>query len=56
MIPGKTVLLLDVDGVLNAFSPGYESRKVRLGSGVAIHPTKVTKPFLRWAWEYFEVF
>jgi hypothetical protein len=56
MIPEKTVLLLDVDGVLNAFSTGYESRKVWVGSGGAIHPTKVTKPFLKWAWEQFEVF
>jgi hypothetical protein len=51
----KPVLLLDVDGVLNAFPPGYEERMVRL-SGVGFHPTQTTLPFMRWAWEKFTVF
>lgn len=66
----KPIMLLDVDGVLNCPGEDAKERLVRLPScgrrdrhspggrccaGRAFHPTDFTKPFLKWAFQRFDV-
>jgi hypothetical protein len=56
----KPILFLDVDGVLNVMKPDradLKRREVVLQGKFAHHfyPTKFTLPFMRWAWDTFDV-
>lgn len=58
----KPILFLDVDGVLNVLTPDpkdLKNREVLLpdpdGYSHRLYPTKFTLPFMRWAWNTFDV-
>jgi hypothetical protein len=54
----KPILFLDVDGVLNVLRPDYDERKITLPGDKFPHylyPTEHTLPFMRWAWDVFDV-
>lgn len=55
----KPILFLDVDGVLNVFSRDMKQREVLLKEPGSyehrLYPTKFTQPFMRWAWDTFDV-
>lgn len=57
----KPILFLDVDGVLNVMRPDMADLKRREVLLQAEHyphhlyPTKFTQPFMRWAWDTFDV-
>lgn len=58
MVTRKPALFLDVDGVLNVFSEGYEKRAVEIAGDKFPHmlyPSEHTLPFMRWAWAAFDV-
>ncbi len=58
----KPYLFLDVDGVLNVMKPDAADLKRREiilpgrdGLSHRLYPTKFTLPFMRWAWNTFDV-
>lgn len=62
MVTEKPILFLDVDGVLNVLTPDMKDLKAREvllqepgGHPHHLYPTKFTLPFMRWAWETFDV-
>lgn len=53
----KPALLLDVDGVLNAFDKDLDHRAIPIGKKTSIiYPTEHTLPFMHWAWSQFDVY
>jgi hypothetical protein len=54
----QPILFLDVDGVLNVLGEDYEKSQVELPGDRfthLIHPSIHTLPFMRWAWDVFDV-